>query len=174
MRHDYEAICEETTEKMQRAAKSLWKERQSSEKSIWETYKEIYNHIKTEFVPKKKKSRQIWMTEEILETTEERKKMKGNTEKHQILDKRVREICMQRKVEFFEKCQESKNLKIINPKECHQNINEVSGKRWKNRNDGNIIKDRKGWILLDKEDIMKRWEKYIKDLYGDENRDREP
>ena len=33
-----------------------------------------------------------------------------------------------------------------------------------------MIKER---ILLDKDDIMKRWEEYIKDLYGDENRDRE-
>ena len=64
-------------------------------------------------------------------------------------------------------------LKIICPKERHQNIKEVTGQRWKNRNDGNVIKDKKGNILLDKEDIMKRWEEYIKDLYGDENRDRE-
>ena len=36
-----------------------------------------------------------------------------------------------------------------------------------------MIKDKKGRIFLDKEDIMKRWEEYINDLYGDENRDRE-
>jgi len=41
-----------------------------------------------------------------------------------------------------------------------------TGKREKNRNDGNVIKDRKGRILLDNEDTMKRWEKYIKDLMG--------
>ena len=59
---------------MQRAAKSLWKKRQSSEKSTWETYKEICNHIKMEFVPKKKKNRQTWMIEEM----EARRKVKGN------------------------------------------------------------------------------------------------
>ena len=63
------------------------------------------------------------MTEKILETMEERRKMKRNTEKYQILDKRVREMCMQSKIEFFEKkCQEIEKLKIISPKECHQNI----------------------------------------------------
>ena len=174
MRHDYEAVNTETMKNMQKAAKTLWTERQSSEKSTWETYKEICNNIKREFVPKKKNNRQTWMTEKILETMEERRKMKRNTEKYQILDKRVREMCMQSKIEFFEKkCQEIEKLKIISPKECHQNIKEVVGKRWKNRNDGNVIKDKKGRILLDKDDIMKRWEEYIKDLYGDENRDRE-
>ena len=44
------------------------------------------------------------MTEEILETMEEKRKMKGNTERYQILDKRVREMYMQSKIEFFEKC----------------------------------------------------------------------
>ena len=36
-----------------------------------------------------------------------------------------------------------------------------------------MIKGKKGRILIDKDDIMKRWEEYIKDLYGDENKDRE-
>ena len=51
-------------------------------------------------------------------------------------------MCMQSKIEFFEKCQEGEKLKIVSPKECHQNIKEVTGKRWKNRNDGNMIKDK--------------------------------
>ena len=47
------------------------------------------------------------MTERILETMEERRKMKRNTEKYQVLDKRVREMSMQSKIEFCEKkCQE--------------------------------------------------------------------
>ena len=159
MRHDYEAVCEETKENMQRAAEPLWKETQSSEKSTWETYKEICNHIKREFVLKKKKNKQTWMTEEILKTMEERRKMKGNTEKYQIHDKKVREMCMQSKIEFFEKkCQEVEKLRIKCPKECHQSMKEVNGKLWKNRNDGNVIKDKKGRILINKEDIMKRWE----------------
>ena len=174
MRHDYDAVCKEAKENMQRAAESPWKERQSVEKSTWETYKEICNHIKRELVPKKKKNRQTWMTEEILQTMEERRKMKGNTEKYQTLDKTVREMCLQSKIEFFEKkCQEIEKLRITSSKECHQNIKEATGKRLKNRNDGNIIKDKKGKILIIREDIMKRWEEYIKDLYGDENRDRE-
>ena len=41
------------------------------------------------------------MTEEILKTMEERKKMNKNTEKYQILDKRVREMCVQSKIDFF-------------------------------------------------------------------------
>ena len=48
-------------------------------------------------------------------------------------------------------------LTIISPKECHQNIKEIAGKRWKSRNDENMIKDKKRKILLDKVDIMKRW-----------------
>ena len=78
--------------------------------STWETYKEICNNIKREFAPKKKNSKQTRMTEKILETMEERRKMKRNTEKYQILDKRVREMCMQSKIEFFEKkCQKLEN-----------------------------------------------------------------
>ena len=97
------------------------------------------------------------MTEEILQTVEERRKMKKNTEKYQILDKRAREMCMQSKIDSFEKkCQEIEKLTIICPKECHQNIKEATGQRWKNRNDGNVIKDKKGNILLDKVDIKKR------------------
>ena len=94
MRHDYEAVNTETMKNMQKAAKTLWTERQSSQKSTWETYKEICNNNKREFVPKKKNNKQTWMTEKILETMEERRKMKRNTEKYQILDNRVREMCM--------------------------------------------------------------------------------
>ena len=60
------------------------------------------------------------MTEEMIETMEERRKMKGSTEKYQIFDKRVREMCRQSKLEFFEKeCKEIEKRKIICPKECH-------------------------------------------------------
>ena len=51
-------------------------------------------------------NRQTWVTEEILQAMEERRTMKKNTEKYQILDKRVREMCMQSKIDFFEKCKE--------------------------------------------------------------------
>ena len=54
-------------------------------------------------------------------------------------------LILESKIEFFEKkCQEIEKLIIISPKECRQNIKEVTGKRWKDRNDGNVIKDNKG------------------------------
>ena len=94
-RYDYEAVSEETTKSIQKAAKTLWKERQQSpEKSTWEAYKEICNRIKREFVPKKMNNRQTWMAEGILQTMEERRKLKKNTEKYQIHDKRIKEMCM--------------------------------------------------------------------------------
>ena len=37
MRHDYKAVNTETMRNMRKAAKTLWTERQSSEKSTWET-----------------------------------------------------------------------------------------------------------------------------------------
>ena len=73
MRHDYEADSEERARNMQNDAKSLWKERQLSKKNTRETYKEVCNQIKREFVSKKKNKKQPWITEEMLETMEERK-----------------------------------------------------------------------------------------------------
>ena len=54
MRHILRSSKHRNDENMQNAAKTLWTQRQSSEKSTWETYKEICNNIKREFVPKKR------------------------------------------------------------------------------------------------------------------------
>ena len=62
----------------------------------------------------------MWMTKEISETMKERKKMKNNTDKYQIFNKRVSKMCLQSKIDFFERnCQKIGKLNVISPKQCH-------------------------------------------------------
>ena len=48
----------------------------------------------------------------------------------------------------------------------HQKIKEVTGKRKPAR--GNVIKTKEGGIVMEIEEVLRRWEEYVKDLFEDE------
>ncbi|GFN84194.1 craniofacial development protein 2-like [Plakobranchus ocellatus] len=60
----------------------------------WENFKSAIMEAATEVIPKvKRKAKQKWMTEEILNLMEERRCAKGNKEKYEQIHKKVQEKC---------------------------------------------------------------------------------
>ena len=51
-----------------------------------------------------------------------------------------------------------------------QKIQQVTGKNWKNRIDSNVLKDKEGNIMIEKDQIIERWREYIEELYSDDER----
>ncbi|GFO41310.1 craniofacial development protein 2-like [Plakobranchus ocellatus] len=60
----------------------------------WENFKSAIMEVATEVIPKaKRKAKQKWMTEEILNLMEERRCAKGTKEKYEQIHKKVQEKC---------------------------------------------------------------------------------
>ena len=53
----------------------------------------------------------------------------------------------------------------------HRKIREITGKRKLAR--GNVIKDKEGKIVMEIDEVLKRWEEYVKELFED-NRGEKP
>ena len=68
-----------------------------------------------------------------------------------------------------EQCQDIKSLHLRgNTNRIHMKINKLSGKK-KMINNG-CIKSKDGKILMEKEEQLKRWTEYIRELYADNSR----
>ncbi|GFN98319.1 craniofacial development protein 2-like [Plakobranchus ocellatus] len=74
----------------------------------WKNFKSAIMEAATEVIPKvKRKAKQKWMTEEILNLMEERSCSKGNKEKYEQIHKKVQEKCNMSKENCInEKCKE--------------------------------------------------------------------
>jgi len=136
----------------------------------WNIWKESLTAAAEKVVPavKKKKNKQ-WMTEEILDKMEERRKNKGNHTRYNELDKEIKRKCDQAKEDWLNKqCDELEQHHQSDMKTFHRKIKELSGK---NKGiAGGCIKSKEGNIIMEEEKIRERWTEYIKELY-DANRD---
>ena len=93
-----------------------------------------------ETAPKvERKAKQCWMSEEILEKRETRKKAK-NTPAYVAHNKEIRKLCRNEKEKIYNtKCDEiEENLKLNATKKMHDNIKELTGK----------YKGQHKWMLL--------------------------
>ena len=84
------------------------------------------NHIP---VTKRKKDKK-WMTPEILDLMEERRKAKADIQKYRELDKQVKKRCNEAKEHWINtQCEEIEANNGVNRKIVHQKIKEVTGKK---------------------------------------------
>ena len=116
----------------------------------------------------KRKKKKPWMTENILNLMDDRRKVK-NTDEHryQEINKRIRKECLLAKEEWMdENCTKIEQMAKCNAKEMYANINKAFYKR-KRRNQNNTIMNKHGKILMDSAEVKARWEEYIKELYDD-------
>ena len=73
---------------------------------------------------------------------------------------------MRKKEEWLiQKCVEIENNEKTNTKEMYENIREIAGVKRPYR--GETIKDKNGNILTDIDEVIKRWEEYVKELFND-------
>ncbi|GFO07231.1 RNA-directed DNA polymerase from mobile element jockey-like [Plakobranchus ocellatus] len=126
----------------------------------------------TEVIPKvKRKAKQKWMTEEILNLMEERRCAKGNEEKYEQIHKKVQEKCniMSKENWINEKCKEIEQQRKHAPQTMYRNTEEITGKR--TFLSTGCIKAMNGDIIIDKEKILERWAEYIRELFKDDRKD---
>lgn len=133
----------------------------------WKIFNEILLKTTEEIVPKvTRKAKQQWMTKDILNLMEERRKAKlADLNKYPLLNKSIKEECRKAKEEWLNT--ECKEMEMNRGKEnIHQKIKELSGRnKWVTSS--NCIKSKEGQILTEEYDIKHRWEEYIEQLYHD-------
>ena len=115
----------------------------------------------------KRRGRKAWITEEILDLVEERRTLRHKPEElYKELDKRINRICIEREEEWLrEKCEEMEQLERSNSRLIAEKIRELTRKRRTTRS--TIIQDKNGNIVTERGQVLKRWEGYVRELYGD-------
>lgn len=115
-------------------------------------------------------SKKKWMTTEILNLMETRRKYKNRDEKaYKEVNKEVRKEIRRAKSEWFSnECREIEELeKKYNSLHLHKKVKELAGvKRNSNSNSG--LADREGNIILDIDQKLIRWKEYVTELFTDE------
>ena len=115
-----------------------------------------------------RKQHKKWITEEILNLMETRRKSKNDVNKYKEINRSIKKKCNEAKEKWLnDKCG---NIEIANhtndPKSLHQEIKEISGKRMCSQT--GCIKAKDGSILIDKDAILARWSEYVQELFYDE------
>ena len=140
---------------------------------MWNIWKDGRTELRETYVTKRKSvARKMWLTEEILSMMEERRKVKNQPQMYKILNKRMKLLCKEAKLKYFEdQCYHIENSWNRNPRDSHKMIKDVTGNR-RNNNYSSVIKGEEGTVLMDESKVLNRWYRYIKQLYGDDTREK--
>ena len=127
--------------------------------------------IKT--IPKKKKCKEAkWLPEEASQIAEKRREAKGKGEKeiHTHLNEECQRIAKRDNKAFLgEQCKEiEENDRMGKTRDLFKKIRDTKGIFHAKMG---TIKDRNGMDLTEAEDIKKRWQEYIEELYKKDLRD---
>ena len=132
--------------------------------------------IKT--IPKKKKCKKAkWLSEEVLQIGVKRRevKSKGEKERYTHLNAEFQRIARRDKKAFLsDQCKEiEENNRMGKPRDLLKKMRDTKGIF---REEMGTIKDRNSMDLIEAEDIKKRWQEYMeelykKDLHDSDNRD---
>uniref|UniRef100_A0A8D8WPG5 Craniofacial development protein 2 n=1 Tax=Cacopsylla melanoneura TaxID=428564 RepID=A0A8D8WPG5_9HEMI len=140
-----------------------WKNIQSS----------ILTESKQELKPERIK-KTVWITEDILDLMEERRKFKNvNEAKYKQLNSTIKREIRKAKENFnLEKCLEIEMLdKIHDSFNMHKKIKEMTGTTRKKT--VGIVTEADGTIITDIKRKIKRWTEYVEELFRDERPERE-
>ena len=119
---------------------------------------------------RQKQAKKEWMTDEILELMKQRKEQKNKSDvQNQKLEKEIANKCREAKERWYnEQCEEIEELeKGYKMNKIHAKIKELNRKHNVKTYSG-CIKDKDGNLLFKRDEIAKRWTRYIKPLYSDE------
>ena len=118
-----------------------------------------------------RKARKKWMTEDILQDMDERKECKENHMKYSELNKKIKRKCIEAKEAWFNKeCEELQKLEKKDSRGMHEKVRTLAGKKKVAK--GSTIRKRDGKIAMDTEEVLGRWEEYIKELFEDDRGDK--
>lgn len=139
-----------------------------------DTIRKTAKEIKEQYLKKDHIKRKSWMTDEILELMEQRKRNKDNSFEykriHTIIRRKTREA---KEKEKEEQCQEIEYYQSrYDTFNIHRKVKEVAGKVKNNR--CSKITDQEGNLVISKDQKKKVWEQYLKDLFHDIRARQEP
>ena len=115
--------------------------------------------IKT--IPKKKKCKKTkWLSEEVLQIAEKRRKTKdkGDKERYTHLNAEFQRIAMRNKKAFLSN--QYKEIDVKNRTGKTRDLKKIRDTKGKFHAKMGTIKDRNGMDLTEAEDIKKRWQEY--------------
>ena len=135
---------------------------------LFEKMKESLNEVMADKVPKmQKKQHKKWMTEEILNLMEDRRKAKSNIDLFKTLNTQIKDKCNEAKEQWInEQCKEIENNLTVDSKYMYSKIKDIKGT--KGCTASNCIKAKDGNLLMEREDVLNRWSEYIEDLFQDD------
>ena len=118
-------------------------------------------------IPKKKKCKKLkWLSEEALQIAEKRREVKdkGEKERYTHLNTEFQKISRSYKKAFLsDQCKETEeNNRMGKTRDLFKKIRDTKGTFHAKMGS---IKDRNGMDLTETEDIKKRWQEYIEELY---------
>ena len=113
------------------------------------------------------KQHKKWMTEEILNLMEDRRKAKLNIDLYKTLNTQIKDKCNEAKEQWInEQCKEIENNLTVDSKYMLSKIKDIKGT--KGCAASNCIKAKDGNLLMEREDILNRWSEYTEDLFQDD------
>ena len=134
---------------------------------LWTEVYDIVQEAVIKTIPKKKKCKQAkWLSEEALQIAEKRReaKGKGRKERYIHLNAEFQRIAMRDKKAFLgDQCKEiEEKNKRGKTRDLFKKIRDTKGTFHAKMG---TIKDRNGMDLTETEDIKKRWQEYMEELY---------
>ena len=133
-----------------------------------ESMKNILVETAEECVPQKeRRSKNKWMTQEILSMMTDRQKIKNrDSQEYRDADKLIKKKCREAKETWLDReCKEIEDQFGVSHK-LYQKFNEISGRRLGCSGSG-CINAKDGTMLVEKNDIKNRWIECIGELFHD-------
>ena len=134
---------------------------------LWNEVRDIVQETGIETIPMEKKCKKAkWQSGEALQIAVERKeaKSKGEKERYKHLNAEFQRIARRDKKAFFsDQCKEiEENNRMGKTRDLFKKIRDTKGTFHAKMGS---IKDKDGMDLTEAEDIKKRWQEYIEELY---------
>ena len=132
-RRDYQSIDPATRHEIEHYGGQIWTHEDRETKEItWEKFKRVCHLVDEKFVPVRKKHKNGWITEEILELLEKRRTVKFDDRRYKELDRIIKRKCMEEKMKYYDaQCNEIELTEKYMPRDHHQRIQQVTSKKWK-------------------------------------------
>ena len=140
---------------------------------LWTEVHDIVKETGSKTIPRKKKYKKAkWLSEEALQIAEKRREVKdkGEKERYTHLNAEFQRIAKRDKKAFLsDQCKEiEENNRMGKTRDLFKKIRDTKGTF---RAKVGTIKDRNGMDLTEAEDIKKRWQEYMGELYKKELHD---
>ena len=134
---------------------------------LWMEVRDIVQETEIKTIPKKKKCKKAkWLSEEALQIAEKRREEESKGEKERYKHLNAEFLARREKKGFLsDQCKEiEENNRMGKTRDLFKKIRDTKGTFTFQVKMG-TIKDRNGMDLTKAEDIKKRWQEYIEELY---------